>query len=293
MRVLIMGGGGMLGHKLLQVFAGRFETWATARERSAAADVRGSTIVSGVNAESFDSIVKTFGRVRPDVVVNCIGIVKQRPEAKDPIVSLKVNSLLPHQLNELCVCSGARLIHVSTDCVFSGKRGNYSEADAPDPIDLYGHSKLLGEATNGGALTLRTSIIGPELGSSNGLVEWFLSQRGRTVQGFARAIFSGLPTIELAHVMAEIIEKHSSLCGLFHVGVDAISKYDLLRLLNEAFEADVDVQRNEEVMIDRSLDSSRFRENTGFKPMPWPALIQRMTTDAMSMDRWRRQMESL
>ena len=288
-----MGGAGMLGHKLLQVLGARFETWATVRdlnERLRKTNLfPDATTVAGVDATAFDSIVGAFARVRPDVVINCIGIIKQRPQAKDPVLSLRVNSLLPHQLNQLCVCAGARLIHISTDCVFSGQKGRYDEAAMPDASDLYGRSKLMGEVTDHGALTLRTSIIGRELSAANGLLEWFLANRGRSVQGFSRAIFSGLPTIVLAHVVADIIEKQPKLSGLFHVGSDPIDKYELLRLFDEAFDTKVEVRRNDDIVIDRSLDSSRFRNATGFVPDPWPTLVTRMASDATYYGQMERQ----
>jgi dTDP-4-dehydrorhamnose reductase len=283
MRVLIMGCGGMLGHKLLGVLAERFETWGTVRAVSGALQrapgFRPDRVIAGVNADAFDSIVRTFAQVRPDVVVNCIGIIKQRPEAKDPVHSLRTNALFPHQLHQLCLAAGSRLIHISTDCVFSGRKGRYLETDDPDATDLYGRSKLLGEVTEGGGLTLRTSIIGRELSSANGLLEWFLSNRGRTVRGFARAVFSGLPTVVLAELIGDIVEHHAALSGLYHVGADPIDKYELLRLFDRAFETGIEIQRDDSVAVDRSLDSSRFRQQTGFVPKDWPALVARMAED--------------
>ena len=283
MKVLVLGGAGMLGHKLVQVLPARFETFATVRELTPSlqqANRNGATLVSGVSADAFDSIVAVVQRIRPTAVVNCIGIIKQKPEAKDPITSIRINSLLPHELAQLCEGIGARLVHISTDCVFSGTRGNYNERDIADPIDLYGHSKLLGEVVDHGAITLRTSIIGRELGTRNGLLEWFLANRGGNVDGYPRAVFSGLPTFVLAELIAEILDKHTSLSGLVHVSADPINKLDLLKLFDEAFETRTKIARNEDVVIDRSLDSSRFRAQTGFTPLPWSALVARMASDA-------------
>ena len=180
MRLLILGGGGMLGHKLWLTAASRHETWATLRDtgRSLPDVFDQSRVIRGVSAEQFETVEDAFARVRPDAVVSCIGVVKQRPEAADPVVSIAVNSLFPHRVAALCAASGARMIHISTDCVFSGRAGRYTEQDTPDATDLYGRTKHLGEVTGPGALTLRTSIIGRELNASQGLVEWFLAQQG-------------------------------------------------------------------------------------------------------------------
>ena len=221
------------------------------------------------------------------MVVNCIGVIKQLPGAHDPIVSIGINSLFPHRLRALCHAAGARLIHVSTDCVFSGRKGMYAEADPSDAEDLYGRSKFLGEVGGEGAVTLRTSIIGRELSGTSGLVEWFLAQRGGKAEGYSRAIFSGLTSIALARVILDVAASHPELSGVYHVSVDPISKLDLLRLLNDAFDARVEIAPNDRVAIDRSLDSSRFRAATGFTPPSWPDLVREMAEDAKPYDHWR------
>jgi dTDP-4-dehydrorhamnose reductase len=281
MRVLILGGTGMLGHKLVEVLGDRFETWATVRsctETHSWYDKFRSRIIGGVEASNLDSVVDALVRTRPDAVINCIGIIKQREEAKDAVMSIKVNSLFPHRLARICNASGARMIHVSTDCVFSGIKGNYAEEDAPDPQDLYGRTKLLGEVTSPGCLTIRTSIIGQGLRRGHGLVDWIVSQRGKTVKGFARAIFSGLTTDALGQVIGDVLILHPHLEGLWHVSSDPISKYDLLRLTNQAMKLGITVEKDESDPCDRSLDSSRFRRTTGFLPPAWPDMITLMAS---------------
>lgn len=290
-RVLILGGAGMLGHKLAQHFRDRFETFVTTRASRSSYErfdlAPPERLLTGVDANDFDSVVRAVAAARPDVVVNAVGIIKQQPAARDPIVSLSVNSLFPHRLAALCSAAGARLVHVSTDCVFSGRRGGYREADAPDAEDLYGRSKLLGEVDAPGALTLRTSIIGRELQSAYGLVEWFLSQAGGRVQGYTRAVFSGLPTLALARLVAEVIERHPDLHGLYHVSADPIDKCSLLRLLRDAYGVEVEIEPSDGVEIDRSLDSSRFRSLTGYSPRPWPELVAEMASDPTPYHHWR------
>lgn len=292
MRILVLGGSGMLGHKLCQVLQDRFETYATLR-RPLPPGVAGALfepdrVVGGVAAEDFDTVVRALAATRPSVVVNCVGIVKQASAAKDPLSSISINALFPHRLANLCQATGIRLIHVSTDCVFSGDVGGYGEDDRPDPVDLYGRSKLLGEVEHPHALTLRTSIIGRELAGSYGLVEWFLGQDGGTARGFTRAIFSGLTTLGLSEVIAGVIADHPELSGLWHVAAEPINKFDLLSLVAEAYGLDVRIEPADEPVIDRSLDGGRFRSATGLVAPDWPTMLKRMATDPTPYDELRR-----
>jgi len=276
MRVLVLGGSGMLGHALWQTFKDRFDTYVTLRG-SACAFPRlfdAGRALEGVSANDFDTVVKAVGAVRPDVVVNAIGIIKQAAAAKDdPLTCLTLNSLFPHRLAALCGASGARLVHMSTDCVFSGRTGGYRESDVPDAEDLYGRSKLLGEVDYGDCLTLRTSIIGRELGSSRGLLEWFLAQNGGPVSGYRRAIFSGFTTHAIADVIAWLLTEHPGLRGILQVASEPISKYDLLCLLKEHYGLDVEIKPDDTFVCDRSLNGERFNQATGFAPTPWAEMI--------------------
>ena len=243
MRVLILGGAGMLGHKLCQVLTESFDTWVTLRAGYPAYKWHGlfdaERVISGVDAHNFDAVTNAIATVQPDVVINAVGIIKQTLAAQDPITSLKINSLFPHRLGVLCETNGVRLIHISTDCVFSGAQGNYTEKDTPDPEDLYGRSKLKGELNAEGKLTLRTSIIGRELKMSYGLVEWFLSNVGDRVQGYTDAIFTGFLTLILARIVEVIIKQHRHLSGLYHISSNPITKYALLCLLKDAYQVHV------------------------------------------------------
>ena len=282
MRVLIFGAGGMLGHKLMQELSADHEVFGTTRGETAALEKLRphGNVITGVSVEDQESIRRAIRETRPDVVVNAIGIIKQLPDSKNVITTLTVNSIFPHRLAELGREFGFRLISVSTDCVFSGSRGNYSEHDVPDAIDLYGKSKNLGEVVGENCLTLRTSIIGHELGTAHSLVDWFLSNRGGEVKGFANAIYSGFPTIVFAAIIDNLIRNRPELSGLYHVSSEPINKYDLLILINEAYAANVKIERDEEFRIDRSLDSTKFRSETGFKPPGWTEMIASMAADA-------------
>jgi dTDP-4-dehydrorhamnose reductase len=284
MRVLILGGSGMLGHKLWQWLAPRFDAYVTFR---GAASVYARTglfdaarALSGVSAQDFDSVARAFAAVRPEAVVNCIGVVKQDAAAKDPLVSIAINSLFPHRLAQLARASGARLVHLSTDCVFTGRAGNYDEAAKPDAEDLYGRTKLLGEVSGEGCLTLRTSMIGRELAGAHGLLEWFLAQEGvGRVRGFKRAVFSGFTTDALADLLAEVLSTHADLSGVWHAAADPINKFDLLSLIKESYGLRVEVEPDESFICDRSLDGSRFRAATGIRAPAWPEMIRRMRDD--------------
>lgn len=292
MRVMILGISGMLGHKLWQVFKSRFETWGTTLGSFAELELFGDLfgrerVLSYIDVGNADSLVHMIATVRPDVVVNAVGIIKQMPSAKDYITSLSINSLFPHQLARLCRLANVRLIHISTDCVFSGRKGMYTEDDVADAEDLYGRTKYLGEVTEPGSLTIRTSIIGRELVTSNSLVEWFLSNRGGTVRGFRQAIYTGFPTIVLAGIIADVIERFPNLYGLYQVASDPISKHDLLCLMRDAYGIDVRIEPDDSVRIDRSLDSTRFRQAVEYAPPSWHKLVDTMARDPLPYQNWR------
>lgn len=291
-RVLVLGGSGMLGHKLAQTLAPRFETWATVRSESvspAVAEVFDeSHTVTGVDVDRPDTVAAAVTQVQPDTVINAIGIVKQLRTAKAAIPTIRINALLPHELAELCATEGARFIQISTDCVFSGSRGGYSETDAPDPPDLYGRSKLLGEVVDApNALTIRTSIVGRELTGTVGLFEWFLSQGSGPLRGFSRAIFSGLTTQALAALIGDLIADRPELTGLWHVSAAPIDKCTLLGRLRDALGLDVEIVPDDSLVIDRSLDSSRFRAETGWVPPTWEAMLAGLAEDPTPYARLR------
>ncbi len=291
MRLLIFGGNGMLGHRLVQVLNNEHETWATIRcdfsnvERFDIFDP--TRTIQNIDVADILAIRRAIDTAKPDVVINAAGIVKQLVSLDNVIQTLFVNSLFPRRLAELSAEYGFRLITISTDCVFDGKKGNYSEDDVPNARDLYGLSKLLGEATNENALTIRTSIIGRELLTNHSIVEWFLARRGGNVKGYKNAIYSGFPASELADIISLLITKQPTLSGLYHVSSNPISKYQLLELLNRYYRANITIEPSEEVVIDRSLDSSRFRAATEFRPSSWNEMIERMAMDPTPYDTWR------
>ncbi|NHQ93277.1 dTDP-4-dehydrorhamnose reductase family protein [Janthinobacterium lividum] len=280
MKILVLGVSGMLGNAVFRYCSEDSQHDVVGSARSDGVRRNFSTelaqrIVVGTDVDNQDSLALLFARVKPDVVINCVGLIKQLADANDPLQAIPINSLLPHRLARLCDIAGARLIHVSTDCVFSGSKGNYLESDASDAKDLYGRSKFLGEVDYPHCITLRTSIIGHELNSAKSLVGWFLAQQG-TVKGYTKAVFSGLPTIELAHVIRDIVLPQPTLHGLYHVAAEPINKFDLLTLVAQAYKKQIDIVADEQLTIDRSLNAERFRAATGYVAPAWPELIQKM-----------------
>jgi dTDP-4-dehydrorhamnose reductase len=289
-KVLVLGATGMLGHKLYQKLGEVFEVIGTIRGDYQDIEhygfYRPEQIVPCVNALQIETVARAINKVKPDVVVNCIGVVKSLVDETGSVETMQLNALLPHQLYELCLGKPIRLIHISTDCVFSGKKGNYSEDDPSDAEDEYGQTKFLGEIADGDTLTLRTSIIGPELEGSNGLLEWFIDNRNGKVRGYTNAIFSGFPTLHMAGIIGDIIKNHRDLTGLYHVASEPISKYDLLALINQALSLNIVIDKSPEVRIDRSLDGARFRADTGFEPLPWDKMIADLAADVKAYERW-------
>jgi dTDP-4-dehydrorhamnose reductase len=284
-KLLVLGITGMLGQTLFRVLGkyDQFEVIGTARDMprlkpSVAAEGR---VITGVTVENFDTIVSAVADTQPDVLINCIGVIKQLSTASDPLKVIPINALFPHRLAELCRATRTRLIHFSTDCVFSGKRGSYTEKDVPDATDLYGQTKFLGEVSAPHALTIRTSIIGHELNSAVSLIDWFLSQPG-PVKGYASAIYSGLPTAEMARILAEFVFPNPALNGVYHVSSRPISKLELLRFVAEQYGKTTEIIPDSTFVIDRSLDSTRFIKATGYQVPHWNELVKSMHRDYLS-----------
>lgn len=286
MRILILGGDGMLGHRLFRHFSLRHEARVTLRrplgEYAAFGLYDAKNAFGGIELGRADALVPVAEAWRPEVMINAAGIVKQRPTADEAIPSIEVNALLPHRLAVLGGRIGARLVHFSTDCVFSGRKGNYRETDPADAEDLYGRTKLLGEVHDSRCITLRTSMIGPELSRKTGLLEWFLAQHG-TIRGYRNAVFSGFTTLELARIVDILLTRFPQASGLYHVSSAAISKFDLLTLLKHRLGLAVQIAPDEEFRCDRSLDSSRFRSEFGYRPPAWPAMVDELATQLEGM----------
>ncbi len=282
MRVLILGGDGMLGHRLLRQLRERHEVRVTLRRDLQAYAELGlfdqGNALPGIDVRSDERLLEALAAFRPDAIVNAVGIVKQRDEAKHALPSIEINALLPHRLALIARATHARLIHLSTDCVFSGRDGGYTEASPSDAEDLYGRSKFLGEVHGARCLTLRTSIIGTELSRKAGLLEWFLAQNG-TIRGFRRAMYTGFTTAEMSRVIGMLLERLPEAGGLYHVSSDPISKFDLLRMVNERLDHSVRIVPDDDFVCDRSLDSRRFRAEFGYTPPSWPDMVGELAAE--------------
>jgi dTDP-4-dehydrorhamnose reductase len=278
--ILVLGASGMLGSAVLRYFLERTSCRTLGSVRTEAAALRlpatfRSSLAVGVDVEKEVSLHRLLHRTRPRLIVNCVGLVKQLKEAQDPLAAIAINALLPHRLAKAAVMIGARLVHLSTDCVFAGTRGLYKEDDVPDATDIYGRSKLLGEVSGPSCITLRTSIVGQELDTHHSLLSWFLAQTD-TVTGFRRAVFSGLPASEIARVIHTKIMPRPDVSGVWHLSSDPIDKFTLLTIIAKVYGRDVTIVPCDTPKIDRSLDSCRFRNEMGYRPASWTTLIEEM-----------------
>ena len=294
MKILVLGAAGMLGHKMFQTLRQRFpETFATVRGKATDQAygnidlLQHGNVIENVDVLDQATLADRLRLLRPDFIVNCIGIIKQRSAAHAHLPSIAINSLLPHQLTELCGSWGGRLIHFSTDCVFSGKQGNYSEEDASDAEDLYGKSKFLGEVQAPNALTLRTSIIGRELSEFKSLLEWFLGQKDPSVRGFTRALYSGVTTNFLSRFVGDVIADHPELQGLYQVTSPTISKHDLLCLLRQAYGLPTRIVADDSFSCDRSMRGDKLKAAVGYECPAWPVLCADLANDPTPYERWR------
>jgi dTDP-4-dehydrorhamnose reductase len=284
-KVLILGGTGMLGHLLFRDLSAylEYDVYATARslaglEKKFPENLLERFLPDSVDAYYFDSVIRAVASIRPDVVINCIGIIKRLPGASDSLTAITVNALLPHRISLISRTAGARVIHISTDCVFNGEKGMYTENDQSNAEDLYGRTKFLGEVSYSRCVTLRSSIIGHELKGKHGLIEWFLAQTQK-VHGFRKALYSGFPTIELARIIHDHVLPNPDLTGIYHVSSAPISKYDLLRLVAERYGKEIEIEPYDDFVQDRSLDSTIFRKETGYQPSSWDKLVEMMHND--------------
>jgi dTDP-4-dehydrorhamnose reductase len=280
LKVLVLGSSGLIGSTTLRVLSERSDWHVYGSIRSDSIrpflpKISADKLLSNLDVDNLSSIIQTINEISPDVVINCIGATKHKKDVNSPLNSIALNALLPHQLAQICSLAGSRFIHISTDCVFSGKDGFYSEPDFADADDVYGRSKALGEVTYGGALTLRTSTIGHELQSNYGLLNWFLSQKS-SCKGFNKATFSGLPTVVFAQIIRDVVLKNTQLTGLYHVAAQPINKYDLLKMIASVYKKEINIEADESFIINRSLDASKFNQVTRYNPPSWKNLIETM-----------------
>lgn len=280
MKILVLGVNGLIGSTVSRVLSDdpQHKVWGTVRSNShlsALSFLDERNILINIDVRDFSSLTSAFISVKPDIVINCVGVTKHKREGNEPIQAIELNGLFPHRLAQICDLVDARLIHISSDCVYSGSKGNYKETDVPDALDIYGKSKAMGEIHYGNSVTLRTSTIGHEINTNFGLLNWFLGQTGKC-RGFSRAVFSGLPTISFAEVIRDYVIPNRKLSGLYHVAASPINKYELLNLIARVYNKKIEIQPDEDFVIDRSLDATKFNLETGYEPPGWEFLIKKM-----------------
>lgn len=282
-KILVIGANGMLGASIYRYYKSKneYDVLGTVRSdviKKNLNELGFTQVVSDIDVRDENSISELISQFKPNFVFNCVGIIKQLADSKKPILAIKINALFPHELAAICTANKSKLIHFSTDCVFSGDKGNYKEIENPDALDLYGRTKFLGEVDYDGHITLRTSIIGHEINTQHSLVDWFLAQNNR-VDGYLNAVFSGMPTCYIAEVVEKYVINNSSLSGLYHLSVESIDKFSLLELIRDTYEKEISIDPHKDLVIDRSLDSDKFRKATGFIPLPWTQLIRKMNDE--------------
>lgn len=289
MRILILGGSGMLGHRLWLYLPARFpDIYTTLHKDRNKYDKYNlfnnkKKVIDNIDAVDFSVVERVLDKIRPDVILNCIGITKRRDEINNMALCINLNSLFPHNLANWGEINKAKIITFSTDCIFDGKTGNYIEENLPSASDIYGKTKALGELRGTNTLTLRSSFIGPELFQGSELLEWFLAQTG-PVKGFKNAIYSGLTTFELCRVVEKILVSYPQASGLYNVSSDPITKFDLLMLIKKEMDLSVEIVPDETFCCDRSLDSSRFRKEFNYIPPSWEVMVQELSAEFKRRD---------
>lgn len=288
-RILILGVTGMLGHTLFKEMHKNqnFEVFGTTRRKSGLEkyflEAEFERIRDNVDADNFETVIRAIAAVQPTMIINCIGIIKQLPISEDPLTAITVNAQLPHRISLVARSANARLIHISTDCVFNGKKGNYTEKDPSNAEDLYGRTKFLGEVAYPHCITLRTSIIGHELKTNFSLIDWFMSQADE-IKGFTKAIYTGFSTLEIVNIISNYVIPDKTLNGLYQVSSDPISKYDLLNIIKDVYKKDIQINKYDDFVLDRSLDSTKFKNITGYKSPDWRTMLIDMYKHVMSED---------
>ena len=276
--VLILGASGMLGHMLVRVLSPRHRVIGTTSSHYKAESPLAKLLdreswIGGIDVRSLNQVDELVREIQPDVVINCVGVIKQKMESSNITDAITINSLFPHHLANLCQSQNSRLIHFSTDCVFEGTPGMKMVSDTPNATDLYGTTKRLGEVDYGDSITIRSSIVGAQIVGTESLFQWAISQKGKKIKGFTGALYSGLTTMTMSKVILEIVDNFPQLSGIQQIASEAITKHDLLRKLNAALGLNLDICPDNTIIYDRTLDGSEFVEQTGIRIPTWDEMI--------------------
>jgi len=284
MKVCVLGSGGLLGHMLIRVLSASHDVYGTTREKASKDSPLAQFLpiekwIGEVDAAEPSSIKRVFEKNQFDIAINCIGLIKQRSDQVDDRPMMSINGEFPHKLAEIANSSGVRVIQISTDCVFSGDKGNYVETDTPDPVDTYGRSKLLGELNDSTNLTIRTSHIGPELGRHTSFFDWVLGSENQTVNGYMGAIYSGFSTRVSAQLIGTLLERFYLYGNVWHLASKPISKFELIELINSVFDLKIQLVEDRQYTCDRSLKMDSLNKRFEFTAPTWRAMIEAMHLD--------------
>jgi dTDP-4-dehydrorhamnose reductase len=278
MRILILGADGMIGHKIAQSLED-FELILASRKSISSKSIgiiNGKMVLHNLITDSLDLLLDN---TTPDIIINCAGITTRRG-VEDNIVNTELlNSDLPHKLDSWANLNSKKLIHFSTDCVFSGNRGNYLDNDFADAEDIYGKSKALGEVNSPNTLTIRCSMIGRELYNFTELFEWLKKNKNKKIEGYSKVFYSGITTVRMGKILNQILNKNLNLSGIYNISSTPISKFDLLVKLSKAFNLNVDIKQNKNNKSNKVLISEKFTEITGIYPPNWDDLISEFEED--------------
>lgn len=269
MKILILGGNGLLGNALLNILSKNYEVIATTRNKLYK-DIKNFIYVDDLTR--LDFLDKLIIDVDPDIIINALSV---RDVGNKKLYQLKlIFTVIPHHISSFCRRLNKRFIQISTDGVFSGKTGNYKEEDIPDPIDSYGICKFLGEPNQKNTTVIRTSMIGHSFNNDYGLLDWFIKQNECTL--YKNAVFSGLPVYEIARIISQYFIENKNLDGIYHLASEPISKLNLLTLVNNVYNLNIIIHEDDSFYMDRSLDSSKFQNKTGYRVLSWDDMITQM-----------------
>jgi dTDP-4-dehydrorhamnose reductase len=282
--VLVLGAAGMLGHMLVRVLSEHHQVIGTTSSQYDSKSPRARILnkanwIDQVDVRNLQTVENAINHAKPNVLINCVGVIKQKMDSGNIIDAILINSLVPHQLAAACEKLDIRFIHFSTDCVFEGTPGIKYTSYTPNATDLYGTTKRLGEVNYAPAITLRTGFVGRQLSGAEGLFEWVLSQKGKAVSGYQNAIYSGLTTMALSRVIQQVIEVQPTLSGLYQVASNRINKFDLITQLNESLQLDLSIAKNTEFMCDRSMDGTEFTNSTNIQIPSWEEMLTEFAAD--------------
>jgi len=285
MKVLVLGAGGLIGHKLFQVIGEDLDTYAALHHSSAHPLFSGANVFNNVDVLEFDKLTQLISDNQIDVILNCVGITKRNSDINNLEMAIATNALFPHRLANWAKTNNKRVIQFSTDCVFDGSIGNYSEDSATTGPDIYGKTKALGEIDYAHSLTIRSSFIGRELKAKTELLEWALSCKGQKIRGFDKAFYSGVSTIWMARTIKSIITDHKDLSGLWQLATETpISKLDLLNQVNKSFELEMEIETDSSFETMPTLNGAKLKKAMSLNIPDWNVMMDELATETMYDD---------